>query len=149
MKLDELNNLSKIILSKSIPCEWFENMLSKRDYMMLCGYINTNDKDGLYNIILKSKEDIKKSDVLKYMKKHNINPKVLKVDEFIKGIIVEMEHGTFKEYGGASNTNVTNNRLEPTADIALAHFKEGLKYYDYLEEAEEKLIKEAKIFLNE
>lgn len=144
MKLDKLNELSKVILSQSIPCELFKSIISKREYIMLCGYIQMNDEYGLYNVILKSKNDIKKSDVLKYMKKYNINPNDLKVDEFIKGIIVELEHGSAKQYGGSSDTNVTNNRFELTANIALAHFKEGLNYYKYLEEAEELLEKEKK-----
>ncbi|HNR12375.1 MAG TPA: hypothetical protein PLG17_06525 [Thermodesulfobacteriota bacterium] len=53
------------------------------------------------------------------------------LEEFRKGLEVELEHGlTF------ADANVTNNHPVLTALIVLAHFKESLDYYRLLEVAE-------------
>ncbi len=53
------------------------------------------------------------------------------IEEFRKGLEVELEHGTrFK------NANATNNHPVLTGKIVLAHFKESLDYYKRLEVAE-------------
>ncbi|MFH1702632.1 MAG: DUF5661 family protein [Nitrospirota bacterium] len=53
------------------------------------------------------------------------------LEEFRKGLEVELEHGTrFKE------ANVTNNHPMLTGKIVLAHLKESLNYYKLLEVAE-------------
>ena len=53
------------------------------------------------------------------------------LEEFRRGLEVELEHGTeFKE------ANVTNNHPLLTGLIVLAHFKESLDYYKLLEVAE-------------
>jgi hypothetical protein len=55
----------------------------------------------------------------------------IKVEEFRRGLEVELEHGTrFKE------ANVTNNHPLITGRIVLAHLKETLDYYERLEVAE-------------
>jgi hypothetical protein len=54
------------------------------------------------------------------------------VEQFRKGMDVELEHGTF----GAS-TNVTNDDPEFTGKIALAHLNEFPDYYTRLEKMEE------------
>jgi hypothetical protein len=55
----------------------------------------------------------------------------IKVEEFRRGLEVELEHGTrFKE------ANVTNNHPVITGRIVLAHLKETLDYYERLEVAE-------------
>lgn len=53
-------------------------------------------------------------------------------DQFRRGMIVELEHGTRD-----SQTNVTNDDLLMTGKIALAHLKEIRDYYDRLEKMEE------------
>ena len=53
------------------------------------------------------------------------------VEQFRKGMDVELEHGTINE-----NTNVTNNDPLITGKIALAHLNEFPDYYDRLEELE-------------
>ncbi len=53
-----------------------------------------------------------------------------------KGTLVEFEHGLI-----SPNTNVTDDDLETTVKIALAHFVEGLDYYDRLEIMERDLEK--------
>jgi len=62
-----------------------------------------------------------------------VNREKMKIDleEFRKGMEVELEHGIrFKD------ANVTNNHPILTAMIVLAHLKESLDYYKLLEVAE-------------
>jgi hypothetical protein len=53
------------------------------------------------------------------------------VEEFQRGLEVELEHGT-----AFSDANVTNNHPILTAKIVLAHLKETLDYYTRIEVAE-------------
>ena len=62
-----------------------------------------------------------------------VNTEKMKIDleEFCKGMEVELEHGIrFKD------ANVTNNHPVLTGMIVLAHLKESLDYYKLLEVAE-------------
>jgi len=62
-----------------------------------------------------------------------VNTEKMKIDlqEFLKGMEVELEHGIrFKD------ANVTNNHPILTGMIVLAHLKESLDYYKLLEVAE-------------
>jgi hypothetical protein len=54
------------------------------------------------------------------------------VDQFRRGMDVELEHGTQDPW-----TNVTNDDPIMTGKIALAHLNEFPDYYDRLEEMEE------------
>lgn len=47
------------------------------------------------------------------------------VEDFLTGINIELEHGLIDPH-----TNVTNNDLEKTAKIALAHLNEFSDYYN-------------------
>jgi hypothetical protein len=62
-----------------------------------------------------------------------IKPADLDIDleEFRKGLEIELEHGTMFE-----EVNVTNNHPLLTGKIVIAHFKEMLDYYLRLEVAE-------------
>ena len=63
----------------------------------------------------------------------NINTEKMKVplEEFRRGLEVELEHGTrFRD------ANVTNNHPVLTGMIVLAHLKEMMDYYERLEVAE-------------
>ena len=53
------------------------------------------------------------------------------VEQFRKGMNVELEHGTIDP-----NINVTNDDLLLTGKIALAHLNEFPDYYDRLEKLE-------------
>jgi len=53
------------------------------------------------------------------------------LDDFKRGLEVELEHGTI-----FSDANVTNNHPIVTGKIVLAHMKESLDYYKLLEVAE-------------
>jgi hypothetical protein len=55
------------------------------------------------------------------------------VDQFRRGMDVELEHGTIDPC-----TNVTDDDPIMTGKIALAHLNEFSDYYDRLEEMEEK-----------
>jgi len=54
------------------------------------------------------------------------------VDQFCKGLNVELEHGAC-----SSKTNVTDDDELMTGKIALAHLNEFPDYYDRLEKLEE------------
>lgn len=47
------------------------------------------------------------------------------IDEFLTGLNIELEHGLI-----SPKTNVTNDNLEMTAKIALAHLNEYPNYYN-------------------
>lgn len=47
------------------------------------------------------------------------------IDDFLTGLNIELEHGTVNP-----STNVTNDNLEMTAKIALAHLNEFSDYYN-------------------
>lgn len=47
------------------------------------------------------------------------------IDDFLTGLNIELEHGKINP-----ETNVTNNDLEKTAKIALAHLNEYNDYYN-------------------
>lgn len=60
--------------------------------------------------------------------------RALSVEQLRSAMLVELEHGR-RDW----RTDVTADDLEITAMIALAHFEEGLEYYDLLAELEAKL----------
>jgi hypothetical protein len=62
----------------------------------------------------------------------NIDWNVVDINQFFKGINVELEHGNRDP-----ETNVTNNDPILTGKIALAHLKELPDYYTRLETIEE------------
>ena len=65
------------------------------------------------------------------LSKVNVENMDIELEEFRKGLEVELEHGTrFKD------ANVTNNHPILTGKIVLAHLKESLYYYELLEVAE-------------
>ena len=57
------------------------------------------------------------------------------LEQFRKGLSVELEHG-----GVCEQTNVTNDDLNLTAQIALVHLYELPDYYDRLEKMEEGMV---------
>ena len=60
-----------------------------------------------------------------------VNLDVVGVDQWCRGMNVELEHGRRNEF-----TNVTNNDPFVTAHIALAHLLEFPNYYDGLQAME-------------
>jgi len=63
--------------------------------------------------------------------KLGIDWKNFNLEQFRKGMEVELEHGARDP-----ETNVTNDNLEMTGKIALAHLKELPDYYDRLAKIE-------------
>lgn len=64
-------------------------------------------------------------DVYKLIKKYNVKFDNFSLDDLITGINIEKEHGTVNPI-----TNVTNDNLEMTFKIALAHLYEFPNYYN-------------------
>lgn len=65
------------------------------------------------------------------LSKVNTEKMAITLEEFRRGLVVELEHGTrFKD------ANVTNNHPLLTGKIVLAHLKEMMDYYERLEVAE-------------
>ena len=64
-------------------------------------------------------------DVVNIANKLNIKFDKFPVNDFLTGLNVELEHGLINP-----STNVTNNDLEKTAKIALAHLNEYPNYYN-------------------
>lgn len=66
-----------------------------------------------------------KDDALIISKKLGISFDKFSIDDFIVGLNIELEHGTINP-----KTNVTDDDLEKTAKIALAHLNEFPDYYN-------------------
>lgn len=64
-------------------------------------------------------------DAMDIAKKFNIDFTRFSEEDFLTGINIELEHGLINPV-----TNVTNNNLEMTAKIALAHLNEFPNYYN-------------------
>lgn len=65
------------------------------------------------------------NDIFKISKKLGITFNSFSFADFKRGINIELEHGL-----NNIKTNVTNNDLEKTAKIALAHLNEFPNYYN-------------------
>jgi hypothetical protein len=61
----------------------------------------------------------------------NVEGMAIPLENFRRGLEVELEHGTM-----FNDANVTNNHPILTGKIVLAHLKETMDYYDRLEVAE-------------
>ncbi len=65
------------------------------------------------------------NDVVEISNKLNIKFDKFSVKDLLTGINIELEHGTINP-----KTNITNDNLEMTAKIALAHLYEYPNYYN-------------------
>ena len=65
------------------------------------------------------------NEVLRIAQVLNIDFSKFPLDDFKRGIIIEMEHGKINP-----TTNVTDDNLLKTAKIALAHLNEYPNYYN-------------------
>jgi len=66
-----------------------------------------------------------KNDALNIAKKLGVSFDKFSLDDFLMGLNTELEHGLVN-----ATTNVTDNDLEKTAKIALAHLNEFPDYYN-------------------
>lgn len=64
-------------------------------------------------------------DAVNIANKLNIRFDDFNIKDFLTGLNIELEHGTINP-----KTNITNNDLEMTAKIALAHLNEYPNYYN-------------------
>lgn len=71
---------------------------------------------------------IRKGEVKKLAEKYNVNIKLIPINILHKGLKVEIEHGLINK-----KTNITNNNLDLTFKIVLAHLEEIPDYYQRLE----------------
>lgn len=71
------------------------------------------------------------------IKKYNINTDVVTIETLRYAVHVELEHG--RKLGKL--TNITNDSIETSFQIALAHLTEFSNYYEYLQKMETKLDK--------
>ena len=67
----------------------------------------------------------KENDAIKIANKLKIKFDEFSIEDFVTGLNIELEHGK-----ADLNTNVTDDDLEKTAKIALAHLNEFPNYYN-------------------
>lgn len=67
----------------------------------------------------------KMEDAINIARKLNVDFSKFSKDDFLTGLNIELEHGRINQF-----TNVTDNDLEKTAKIALAHLNEFPNYYN-------------------
>lgn len=94
-----------------------------------------NDEDENEDQIKRSKDIISDEEIItllsSYFSEIGLNfkrfPKLFQ-KQIIKGYRVELEHGTYMD----KRLNVTNNHIDSTIKIAMAHIEEIPDYYDRL-----------------
>jgi len=80
---------------------------------------------------MESKKTFSEEEAKEIGKKLDVKWDKFDVDQFRRGMDVELEHGTIDP-----NTNVTNDDALMTGKITLAHLNEFPDYYDRLEKME-------------
>ena len=78
-----------------------------------------------------SRRDFSVQEAQELGRKISVDWKQIPIDEFRRGLSVELEHGAHD-----AQTDVTGDDLVMTAKIALAHLKEYPDYYTRLEKME-------------
>lgn len=76
-------------------------------------------------MVIKINKYFTKNDALYIANKLGVTFDKFSLEDFLTGINIELEHGTIN-----TKTNVTNDNLEQTAKIALAHLNEFSDYYN-------------------
>lgn len=99
--------------------------VSKEEVQRVCNQLGIRDWTKL------TKPDVELSEAGILRELIGGEAKDISVEEFQRGLEVELEHGI--EF---SDSNVTNNHPVLTGKIVLAHLKETLDYYTRLEIAE-------------
>src|SRR5574340_771057 len=113
------------------------NYISEEDSMKLPEYITVSEvKRVCRELKIRDWTSLKAAKVLPKEAKiilSHVNTEQMKIplEEFHRGLEVELEHGT-----RFSDANVTNNHPLLTGKIVLAHLKEMMDYYTRLEVAE-------------
>jgi hypothetical protein len=99
--------------------------VSKEEVKRICKELGLRD----WTIITKPAVDDEEAGII--LKIVNVNNMDIPLEEFRRGLEIELEHGTMYE-----DANVTNNHPVLTGKIVLAHLKEMMDYYERLEVAE-------------
>ncbi len=99
--------------------------VTKEEVKRVCKELNIRDWTSITEPTVLPEEAEK---ILKIVNARGMN---IPVEDFRRGLEVELEHGTKFE-----DANVTNNHPILTGMIVLAHMKETFDYYDRLEVAE-------------
>jgi hypothetical protein len=99
--------------------------VTKEEVQKVCREINISDWTKIKEPQVSSEEA---GVILKIV---NVEGMDIPLEEFRRGLVVELEHGTMY-----ADANVTNNHPILTGKIVLAHLKETMDYYERLEVAE-------------
>ena len=99
--------------------------VSKEEVKRICKEMGLRD----WTKITKPAVDDEEAGII--LKIVNVNNMDIPLEEFRRGLEIELEHGTMYE-----DANVTNNHPVLTGKIVLAHLKEMMDYYERLEVAE-------------
>jgi hypothetical protein len=99
--------------------------VTREEVKRICRQLNLTDWTAL------KKPEVKEDEARIVLDQVNAEDMDIALEEFRRGLEVELEHGTrFKD------ANVTNNHPILTGKIVLAHLKESFDYYKLLEVAE-------------
>ncbi len=99
--------------------------ITEDEVKRVCKELNIKDWSALKKPVVQPEE----AEVI--LKEVNVEGMNIDLEDFCRGLEVELEHGTmFKD------ANVTNNHPVLTGKIVLAHLKESRDYYKRLEVAE-------------
>jgi hypothetical protein len=99
--------------------------VTKEEVQRVCQEIKISD----WTKIKETKVSPAEAEVI--LKIINVEGMAIPVEDFRRGLEVELEHGTMY-----ADANVTNNHPILTGKIVLAHLKETMDYYERLEVAE-------------
>jgi hypothetical protein len=99
--------------------------VTKEEVKRVCRELNIRDWTQL------AKPEVAPDEAEIILEHTNVKHMFVDPDSFLRGLEVELEHGTMFE-----DANVTNNHPLLTGKIVLAHLKESDDYYERLEVAE-------------
>jgi len=99
--------------------------VTKEEVQKVCQELKISDWTKLQEPQVSQKE----AEVI--LKAVNVENMDIPLDDFRKGLEIELEHGTM-----FADANVTNNHPILTGKIVLAHLKEAMDYYPRLEVVE-------------
>jgi len=99
--------------------------VTKQEVKRVCGEMGLRD----WTLIKEPVVEAGEAEVI--LKIVNVENMDIPLEEFRRGLEIELEHGTMY-----ADANVTNNHPVLTGKIVLAHLKEMMDYYERLEVAE-------------
>ena len=118
-------------------CCWVIDILMKGEIMNLPEYVTVDEvkrvckEIGLSDWSELTDATLSKEEAATVLNVVNTQKMNIPIEEFHKGLEVELEHGTRFE-----DANITNNHPVLTGRIVLAHLKETMDYYRRIDVAE-------------